>query len=316
MPDFCCSHHRMTVSCPTYTGLATKSPAQVGDRRAWARIRMLLIVAGVAAASSSPVLSQTPLLPAVSGELAIGGTGSALGTMRRLATVFETKQPGVRITILPSLGSGGGIQALLAGKLTLSVASRPLTEAERAKALVSKEMATTAFVFAVANSTPVTNLTLDELAALYSGKTSTWSDGSLVRPVLRPPSDVDTQIVKEMSPSLNSAIQAAHLRPGKNIAVTDGDSADEIEAIGGAIGTSSLALILSESRNLRVVALGGIAPTATNVLAGTYPYKKSIYLVTLAIPSEATIAFMAFIDSAEGAAILQSTGNIPIGIPK
>jgi phosphate transport system substrate-binding protein len=177
-------------------------------------------------------------------------------------------------------------------------------------------MATTAFVFAVANSTPVTNLTLDELAALYSGKTSTWSDGSLVRPVLRPPSDVDTQIVKEMSPSLNSAIQAAHLRPGKNIAVTDGDSADEIEAIGGAIGTSSLALILSESRNLRVVALGGIAPTATNVLTGAYPYKKSIYLVTQAIPSEATVAFMAFIDSAEGAAILQSTGNIPIGIPK
>lgn len=306
----------MTASLPTCTGRVAEARTHAGHRHAWARIRLLLIIAGLAAASTGPLLSATPPSPALSGELAIGGTGSALGTMQKLATVFETKHPGVRVTILPSLGSGGGIQALLSGKLALSVSSRPLSDPERAKALVSKVIASTAFVFAVSNNTPVTNLTLDELAALYSGKTSAWPDGSLVRPVLRPPSDVDTLIVKEMSPSLNSAIEAAHLRPGKNIAITDGDSADEIEAIAGAIGTSSLALILSESRNLRVLSLGGVAPTATNVQQGKYPYKKSLFVVTPASPSDATIAFMAFIDSSEGASILQSTGNIPVGSVK
>jgi phosphate transport system substrate-binding protein len=314
MPDLRCP--QMTVFRPTCTGQVAERRAAPGSTRAWPRIRMLLIIGALAAASTGHAVAVTPPSPALSGELAIGGTGSALGTMRKLATVFETKQPGVRITILPSLGSGGGIQALLSGKLALSISSRPLTEPERAKPLVSKEFATTAFVFAVSNNTPVTDLTLDELAALYSGKTSTWSDGSLVRPVLRPPSDIDTQIVREMSPSLNSAIQAAHLRPGKNIAITDGDSADEIEAIGGAIGTSSLALILSESRHLRVLSVAGVAPTATNVHRGTYPYKKSLYVMTSTSPSDATTAFIAFIDSAEGASILQATGNIPIGFAR
>lgn len=306
----------MTVPRPAGVEPIAATRALAAARTAWSPIRWLLIVAGLALSSTGPVQSATPPSPDLAGELLIGGSGSALGTMRRLAAEFEKKRPDVRVKVIPSLGGTGGIQALMAGKLTLGVSSRDLDDAQRARGLVSREIATSPFVFAVAPNTPVTDLTLDELAALFSGRTPTWADGTLVRPVLHPPYDIDTLMVRNMSPALDKAIQAAHLRPGRNIAITDADSADDVESIGGAIGTSSLALILSESRNLKAISVGGIAPTADNVQRGLYPYKKPLFLITQAIRSELTSAFIRFIDSAEGASILQSTGSIPIGPPR
>jgi ABC-type phosphate transport system substrate-binding protein len=45
-------------------------------------------------------------------DFRIGGTGGALATMQQLADAYVQQHPGVRITVLPSLGSGGGIKAL------------------------------------------------------------------------------------------------------------------------------------------------------------------------------------------------------------
>jgi phosphate transport system substrate-binding protein len=243
--------------------------------------------------------------------LTIGGTGAALGTMQKLADEFKKLHPAVQVKVLSSLGSGGGIKALTAGQLTVSVSSRPITDAERAQRIVAHEIAKTPFVFATGPKTPVHNVSLDELAKLYSGKTTTWSDGTLVRPVLRPAVDIDTRLVKEMSPSLNEAVTEAHKRQGKNIAVTDTDSANELEKIPGAFGTSTLALIKSEDRHLKVLSVGGVEPSIENASSKKYPYLKSIYLVIPANPSPTARAFSKFIGSASGKAILIQTGNIP-----
>lgn len=273
-------------------------------------IKHTLPIFSAAVLLSSSAWSASPQAPALSGDLLIGGTGAALGTMQKLADEFRKVHPDVRVKILPSLGSGGGIKALMAEHLTVSVSSRPITEVEKAKGLKAREIARTPFVFATSLKTPVSNLTLDELAALYSGKTSKWSDGTQVRPVLRPVSDVDTQVVKDMSPALAQAVTDAHQRPGKNIAVTDTDSADELEKIPGAIGTSTLSLIKSEDRRLKVLALAGVEPTIQNATSGKYGYLKSIYLVTHANPSPVAQSFVKFIDSTPGRTILTQTGNI------
>ncbi len=256
-------------------------------------------------------LSRNPSL-----SISIGGTGSALGTMQKLADEFRKSHPKVRIKIFPTLGSSGGIQALMAGQLSLSVSSRPITEAERANGIVSKELARTPFVFATGLNTPVANVTLDQLAALYSGKTRTWSDGTQVRLVLRPAIDTDTKLVKAMSPELENALLIAYQRPGRNIAITDTDSADDLGRIPGALGTSTLALIKSESRVLNVLSVAGVQPSIQNLANRTYPYQKSIYLITTSTPSAVTHAFTTFAHSAAGAAILTETGSLPTASAK
>jgi phosphate transport system substrate-binding protein len=231
--------------------------------------------------------------------------------MQKLADEFKKRHPAIQVKVLPSLGSGGGVKALMAGQLTVSLSSRILTDAERAKGIIAREIAKTPFVFATGPRTPVDNVTLDELARLYSGKTTNWSDGTLVRPVLRPVNDVDTQVIKDISATLAAAVDAAHQREGKNIAITDTDSADELERIPGAIGTSTLSLIQSENRRLKALAVEGVEPSIRNASTGKYPYLKSIYLVMPAQPSPMAQAFTDFIHSAAGKAILTQTGNMP-----
>lgn len=251
-----------------------------------------------------------------SADLFIGGTGAALCTMQKLAEEYKKGNPETQVKVHPSLGSGGGIKALLAGNLTVSVSSRSLTEAEISKGLVALEIAKTPLVLAANSKTPVSNVTLDQLAAIYAGTTKTWSDGTTVRPILRPTTDIDTEIVRQMSADLDKAVQSAHQREGKNIAVTDGDSANELERIPGSIGTSTLALVSCEERRLKLLPVNGIDSSKQNTVNSQYPYMKSIYLVTSKDPSPLAKKFVNFITSSAGSAILAKNGNIASSLSK
>src|SRR5258708_1091963 len=61
-------------------------------------------------------------------EIRIGGTGNALGPMHVLGQAFAKANPGVTVTVLPSLGSGGGIKAAANGAVQIAVSSRTLKD--------------------------------------------------------------------------------------------------------------------------------------------------------------------------------------------
>ena len=56
----------------------------------------------------------------------IGGTGSALGDMTRLAEAYMRANPDTKVVVLPSLGSAGGIKALRAGAIDIALTTDPL----------------------------------------------------------------------------------------------------------------------------------------------------------------------------------------------
>jgi phosphate transport system substrate-binding protein len=239
----------------------------------------------------------------------IGGSGSTLGTMQLLADAFAKQDPEFRAAIVPNLGSSGGIRALAAGAIGLAATSRPLRDAERKLGLAEIEYGRTPFVFAVTTRSMVTAITLRQLADIYGGKTASWPDGTPIRIVLRPASDIDTDMVKGVSPELRQALSVAEQRPGVAFSVTDQDAANDIEKIPGAIGPSSLALILSEKRSLRALKLEGVEPTAGNIASGVYRYHKRMFLVIGAKRPPAVQRFIAFIRSPAGRRILTQTGH-------
>jgi phosphate transport system substrate-binding protein len=242
-------------------------------------------------------------------EFKIGGAGAALGTMRQLADEFMRHNPEIRITTLPSLGSGGGIKAVVAGAIGLAVAARPLNESERRLGVVDTEFARTPFVFAVSARSKVSAITSAELADIYAGKLAVWADGSAVRVVLRVASDIDTEIVKNISADMRQAVQFAEARPGVRMAVNDQEAADDLERIPGAIGPTTLAQILSEQRTLRALRLDGKEPTPKNAAAGVYPHYKRLFLVTGAKRAVAVERFVAFVQSPAGLQILARNGQ-------
>lgn len=243
-------------------------------------------------------------------EIKIGGTGGALGTMRLLADAYKKLQTDVNVVIVPNLGSSGGIKAVLSGAIQIGLSSRPLKEAEIGQGAESIEYARTPFVFA----TPLKNgavsaVSVRQLVEIYSGKMERWPDGTKIRLVLRPESDSDTELVGINWPELRQVSRLAGKRPGALIGVTDGEAADYLEKLPGAIGTTTLALILSEQRSLKALKLDDVQPSTKGIADGSYPYYKSLLLVTGPKTSASARKFIAFVQFPAGREILARTGH-------
>lgn len=255
-------------------------------------------------------LFQFASLHAGAEPLRMGGTGSALGTARLLADALAKTDPATGgATVLPSLGSSGGLRALTGGAIEIALISRPLTLEEMSAGLVAFEYGRSPFAL-VTSRTDVTTLSASQVADFLSGRTEAWPDGQRVRFVLRPTNDIDSTLLASFSPEIAQALKIARSRPGMVIAATDQDAADEAQRLPGALSTNTLALLLSERRTLRVVAFGGVMPSAKTLADGTYPFFKRMYMVTRGAPRGAAGRFIVFVRSPEGRAVLRETGHV------
>lgn len=254
---------------------------------------------------------------AVAETIRISGTGAAIETMRTLGEAFRKTTPWIRVEMLPGIGSSGSIKAVIAGSLDIGLSGRRLSDEERAQGLMDTRYARTPFVFGANRTLKMTGMTLGGVAGIYAGKRD-WEDGRRIRLVLRPPEDSDIPVMKGMSPAMKSAVDAALGRRGMIVATTDHDAADAIETVPGAFGGTTLAIILSEKRDIRILSLDGITPSVRAMVARSYPYSKTFYMVTKNNPRIPIRRFIDFVRSPEGAAILLKNGQEstrPEGIP-
>ena len=242
-------------------------------------------------------------------EIRIGGTGNALGTMRLLGEAFVKKNPNMKVSVLNSIGSSGAIKAVPSGVLDIGLSARALSASERTTGIIVTEYARTPTVLAVSTRLKITGISREQLADVYSGKLAAWPDGTPTRPVLRQPGDDNSIQVKALSPAIDKALSAADRRRGLPFAVIDQEAADKTESIPGAICVTTLALIMSESRALRPLAIDNVEPTVQNVAAGKYPMVKHFYFVTRSAPSSKVQELIAFVKSSAGREILTNTGH-------
>ena len=246
--------------------------------------------------------------------LKIGGTGAALGTMRILADEFVRLRPDISVNIPDSLGSGGGIKAVLAGALDIGLSSRQLKPKERDAGARVTHYATTPFVLVtrVSESNPAHDLSSQELVKAFSGDAVHWKNGTPIRIILRNERDSSTRILIASFDGMGAALARARAIPGIPVAFTEQDNMDLAETLPGALTTGSLTAILAENRRLAPIAIDGVAPTLENLATGAYKISKYFYLVTGPETSETALEFIRFIRSAEGATILRTTGNLAV----
>lgn len=247
------------------------------------------------------------VFPAGAETITVGGTGSGMGIMQLLGTAFSKSNPEHHITILPSLGSSGGIKAVKSSAIDIGIASRKLKPEEEA-GLISYEVGRSPFVFVSHPGSAIKGITLKQVVDIYSGKMTVWPDGSLIRPVLRPMSDSDSTLLMSISPEMESAVKSAHAREGMSIAVTDTDSADMIEKVNGGFGTSTLVLVKSENRNIKILSFDGVLPTSQVLREEKYKLSKPFYLIVRENATESAKKFIAYIQSSKGRELLEKSG--------
>jgi len=226
-----------------------------------------------------------------------------------LAKAYERKAPGTRVHfLLPPMGSSAAMRAVMAGAIDLAFTGTPLEPAEREKGGVDFALGRTPFVLAAREAGRLDNVDASRLARIYAGEITTWSDGSPIRLILRPPRESDTRTLRGLSPAMDKAMDLALARKGLPIAANDLENLGLLENTPGAFGATNLALLIGTGSALRPLPLDGVAPTLANLEKGLYTLVKPLYAVRGPAPSAAARAFLEFASSEEGRAILARQG--------
>ena len=219
------------------------------------------------------------------------------------------ERPGVTVEVVPSLGSSGGIKALLAGAIDVALSGRPLKDEERAKGISARGFARSPLGFATCVDTKTDEITLTRIADIYAGRIDAWPDGGVLRLVLRPESEFDTDILRRMSSAMASAVESAYARPGLIMAATDQENLESLERIPGSLGITTLGQILAERRHLKLLRLDGTPPTPETLSRGSYRHGKTFYVVSRPEPAPLEAEFAAFLASSEGQTALAGVGG-------
>jgi phosphate transport system substrate-binding protein len=240
--------------------------------------------------------------------LTIAATGTAMPMLTILIEDFTQRSPQFKAILLyPPAGSGGAIRGVATGKVDLGVTSRvPRPDAPGAD-LRAVPWARTAFVITAHHAGVAKNYTLQELAAIWSGATLRWPDGQPMRLLLRSADDADLVSLRAMSAEMSSAVDAALLRPGLPRADHDLHNLEILNKVSGAIGSSTLGLLLSSNSRLTVLTVNGVTPSVRTLKDRTYPYQRTLFLVSR---PQMNSPFIDFLRSERAQALLESNGFI------
>ena len=110
---------------------------------------------------------------ALTGTVATGGSTSMQSLMSMMQEAFMAENQGVTVTYDPT-GSGAGITGASDGTLDIGLSSRVLHDDETDVEAITVCLDGIAIVTNTAN--PVENLTLEQLAGIFTGEITNWSE--------------------------------------------------------------------------------------------------------------------------------------------
>ncbi len=245
-------------------------------------------------------------------QLNIPGTGDGQQLLRQLARAFEAANPGTRILIPDSVGSSGGVKALLKGKSEMARVARPLKDKEKALAedLVYREYAYSPVVFAANQTEPcIESLSTDQVIGIFSGTISDWSELGSCQPneiyvAMREAGDSSRSVLGKKVPGFKAIPEFA----GQEIFSTP----ETIQTIAEYPGTIGFLPQGFDNPRIRTFSFNGVSPAATNVKDGSYPLATPFALVWRGELPELGARFLNFIYSPEGEKILLAAGVVSV----
>lgn len=225
----------------------------------------------------------------LTGTVRLDGSTAMSGAMAALREAFQQREPGVRVNCSGS-GSGAGIESALAGTCDIGLSSRELTEEETARGAEGRLLALDGVAVVVHPDNPVTDLTMAQLAELFTGRVRRWTEvGGEDRPVAVYGREAGSGTRTAFESTLGVADRCAYTCEYCSAGDVTGNAALNPNAI----GYTSLAAV---NGSVRVLAVDGAACTLENIRNGSYPLRRPFLLVTRrdAPLGEAAAAFLAF----------------------
>ena len=226
-----------------------------------------------AAAMLIGIMTVPHNVPMLSGSLRMAGSSSMEMMTSALAEGFMEEYPHIAVNI-EYVGSSAGIEAVLNGSADVGNSSRRLKEEELARGAVENIVAMDGIAICVDPDNGVTDLTKRQLADIYTGAVTNWSQlGG---------EDVPIVVVgHEAGSGTRDAFEEALGIRNRCVYANELNSMGAVKAraalIPGAIGYISFT-VLDDS--VRAVSLDGVAPLAENVENQSYPLCRPFVMVT------------------------------------
>lgn len=210
-------------------------------------------------------------------------------------------------------GSSVGVQAVGEGTADIGMSSRELKPEEQEKypGLVQQVIAKDGIVLIIHADNPAPSLTVEEVRMIYTGEITSWSevggnDEEIV--VVGRDSASGTRASFEELVMAKQDFVATMLEKNSNGAVKQ-----TIQQTPGAIGYVGLGYIDATVRAVPMDVDGTpVEPSVENVLSGEYPISRGLNMFTQGEPSGLAADFLNFIMSAEGQAIVEEEGFVPV----
>ena len=248
-----------------------------------------LTLAGCAKKDASPVTTDG----STSMEKVIGTLGEA----------FKEKE-GIDVTYNPT-GSGSGIQAVSEGRCDIGLSSRALKDDEKAT-LTETTVALDGIAMIVNPENPVSDLTVEQIADIYTGKITNWSEvgGNDAAIVL-----IGREAGSGTRDGFESITGSKDKCQYRQELTSTGDVITAVSQNPDAIGYASLASIKD---SVKALSVGGVTPSEATVKDGSYPVQRPFVLVTVE-GKELSPAAQAFFDyalSSDAAGIIAKAGAV------
>ena len=251
-------------------------------------------------------------------NITLKGSDTIVILGQRWAEVYMGKNPGVTIQVTGG-GSGTGIAALINGTTEIAESSRPMKDkekeevkAKRGNEVLELPVAVDGLAVYVHESNPVSELTLQQIKAIYTGQIKNWKEVG----------GRDDRILL-YSRENNSGTYAYF----KEHVLENGDFHPTAQTLPG-----TAAVINALAKDRRGIGYGGIAygkgikhlkvkrdasspavePTMENVLTSKYPISRFLYWYFAGAPTGDLKALSLWVLSKEGQTVVEKVGYYPL----
>lgn len=258
------------------------------------------------------------------GTLQIKGSDTMVNLVQAWAEGFMALHPNVSVAVTGG-GSGTGMAALIAGTCDVAAASRQMTAKELGQAKARggnpQEIAAALDGLAVVvhPENPVKQLTLAQLADLFTGKIANWREvGGKDAAVLLLSREVNSGThvyFKEHVLGKTAEGRSREFTPTALLMPSSQAIADEVASNSAAIGYFGMGYLNAKNAAVAIAKTAGgsfIAPSEQAVRDGAYPISRPLFLYSRSRPQGLVKAFLDFTLSPEGQAIVRQADFVPL----
>jgi phosphate transport system substrate-binding protein len=296
-------------------------------RQQWHLVILFLLSAALLTACGQNASASAAGAGAAGENRAIQNKGSdtLVNLALAWAETYREVEPTVSLAVTGG-GSGTGIASLINGTVDIANASRQIKEKEIDEAQangidpIEFTVAIDALAVVVNKENPVSELTIDQLADIFTGRITNWQDlGGHDETIVVVSRETNSgthvyfleEVVRKGDKENTDIFAPQTLLMPSSVGITS-----EVQRNPRAIGYDGLGYVDPEHEKLIAVAVNADAPYVQPSVAtgadGSYPISRGLYMYTAGEPDAVIQTYLDWIRGPEGQQIVADLGFVPL----